>query len=506
MIMHRPFCPVLLLALALLGGLLLPGLPAEAQETTAAYRVYLPLVSGQPGNPPANPGNPPPPASSFFLPGEAPTRNVAAAYDAAGVMHLVFVRHTRAESVQELLYGQCPAGANCDRVESWRTLVIHSGNLGSVQLAVTADGRPRLAIQDEYTTVSVRLAYMACEANCLTNAGWQGIALGQGLSFGGAFLQHTDQRWFAIDRSGLPHMLVATQEGSSYLSCSRACATGGEGWSITPLDTNGDPFVTTQLFDPVLRVGGDGRIHVLGRNSRPELVYLTCTASCTTAERWQRLVLADYNQQAISDQIPVAVYPATLDMELDRAGGVVVGFGGPTPGMDAPHRAYLLRCAAGCTESGSWHGRPFANNGAFGLNMQLDRQDRPFWLLAAATSANGERIVELATCTTGDCYAPEANWQARIISSSNAMEAELPIKNPAATPPVCSIPTSSWEHATNQLLFTPNGGMRLLTNAVGTSICQPGMDEWIDQWGTKKRGRTIDVWVFTARARWTIVP
>lgn len=113
----------------------------------------------------------------------------------------------------------------------------------------------------------------------------------------------------------------------------------------------------------MLRVGGDGRIHILGRISRPELVYLTCAASCAAAESWQRLALADYNQQAISDQIPMAVYPANLDLEIDRAGGVVVGFGGPTPGKD----------------------------------------------------------------------------------------------------------------------------------------------EWIDQWGTKKRGRTSDLWVFTARARWTIV-
>jgi hypothetical protein len=138
--------------------------------------------------------------------------------------------------------------------------------------------------------------------------------------------------------------------------------------------------------------------------------------------------------------------------------------------------------------------------------MQLNRQNQPFWLLASAVSEDGERIVELATCTAGDCYAPESNWRARIISRSGDMEAELPIKNALATPAVCSIATTNWEHSANQLLFPPAGGMRLLTSAVGTSICQPGMNEWIDQWGTKKRGRTIDVWVITARARWTIVP
>jgi hypothetical protein len=31
------------------------------------------------------------------------------------------------------------------------------------------------------------------------------------------------------------------------------------------------------------------------------------------------------------------------------------------------------------------------------------------------------------------------------------------------------------------------------------------MDEWIDRWGTVKRGRTIDVWVIEARARWAVV-
>jgi hypothetical protein len=449
---------------------------------------------------------PPPPTGAFFLPGEAPTRNFAAAYDAAGTLHLVFVRHTRAENRQELLYGQCATPADCDRFANWRTVVIHSGAIGSVQLAVTGDGRPRLAIQDEYTTINVRLAYMACEANCLSNAGWQGIALARELSYSGVFTQHSDQRWFALDSSGRPHLLIATQEATYYATCISACATNGDGWGLVELDPTGPTSSSPTLQDPVLRVGPDGRVHVVGRNTQPGLIYLTCGGACTEAGSWQRLQLADYSQQGISDSIPVAVYPSALDMELDQAGRLVVAFGGFTPGQNAPNRAYLLRCASTCADAASWSGRPFANTAAFGLNLELDRDDRPYWLLAAATSENGERLVELATCTAGDCYAPSANWQARVLSRSSELEAEVPIKTPAATPPVCSIATTSWEHAANQLLFTPSGHMRLLTNAVGTSICQPGMDEWIDQWGTKKRGRTVDVWVITARARWTIVP
>lgn len=449
---------------------------------------------------------PPPPAGAFFLPGEAPTRNFAAAYDAAGTLHMVFVRHTRAENGQELLYGQCAATADCDRFASWQTTVIHSGAIGSVQLAVTADGRPRLAIQDEYTTTAVRLAYMACEANCLSNAGWQGIALARELSYSGVFTQHTDQRWFAIDSGGRPHLLIATQEATYYATCTSDCAANGAGWGLVELDPTGPASSSPTLQDPVLRVGPDGRVHVVGRNTQPGLIYLTCGGACTEAGAWQRLQLADYNQQGISDSIPVAVYPSALDMELDRAGRVVVAFGGFTPGQNAPNRAYLLRCASTCADASSWSGRPFANTAAFGLNLELDRQDRPYWLLAAATSENGERLVELAICAEANCYDPGANWRARIISRSSELEAEVPIKTPAATPPVCSLPTTSWEHAANQLLFTPSGQMRLLTNAVGTSICQPGMDEWIDQWGTKKRGRTVDVWVITARARWTVVP
>jgi hypothetical protein len=500
MVMGRQIVMGLVFVLLVFSSLLLTGVPGRAHEQHTATQIYLPLLTGLPGD------APPPPAGSYFLPGDAPTRNLSAAYDSSGRLHVAFVRHTRDADRQEVLYGQCAPTADCDRFVNWQIEVIHSGSIGTVQLAVTANGRPRIAIQDAFTLTTVRLAYMACETNCLHTASWQGIALANELGFGGAFLQHTDQRWFTIDRNGLPHLLISTPEGSYYATCRQTCATDGVGWSLTPLDTTNDPFLTTQLFNPVIRVGGDGRVHILGANSRPQLVYLTCDATCDQAERWQRLVLADYNQPGISDQIPMAVYPANLDLEIDRTGRIVVGFSGFTPGQAAPQRAYLLRCMQACADAANWSGRSFADTAANGLDLVFDPQNRPLWLLIGKRPDTEERLAELATCATGDCFDQNARWSARIISSSNEMETEVPIKNSLATPPVCSVATTSWEHASNQVLFTPNGQLRLLTNAVGTSICQPGMDEWIDQWGTKKRGRTIDVWVFTARARWTMVP
>jgi hypothetical protein len=86
------------------------------------------------------------------------------------------------------------------------------------------------------------------------------------------------------------------------------------------------------------------------------------------------------------------------------------------------------------------------------------------------------------------------------------MEAEHPMKQAPQTPPACNTTTTSWEHGSSQLSFDPAGRMRLVENAVASSICTDSMNEWIDQWGTLKRGRGVDLWVLNARARWTIIP
>ncbi|GAB4120549.1 MAG: hypothetical protein Fur005_23690 [Roseiflexaceae bacterium] len=500
------FVGILMLTLILIAfALYLTVVPVSSTNAAPAdtYQVFLPQVYA-PVRAPTNPGNPAGPA--FFLPGEAPTRNFEVAYDQQGRLHLAFVRHTRTEQVQEVVYGQCAAAANCDTAANWQTIVIHSGSIGSVQLRVTNDGRPRIAIMDEYTTSSVRLAYMECEAGCLTNANWQGIALGSGIDFGEAFGQHIRQRWFAIDTGGRPHMIVSTSQSAMYLTCSATCATTGDGWSVTNLDTTGDEFLTPQLFEPAIAVAATGQVHIFAQNSRA-LVYLTCAQGCDQAQAWQRVIFSDQTGQSIRDDLPVSLaFTTLLDLQLDPQGAVVVAFSGVLPIENGPARSYLWRCSSDCGTAANWAGRAFSNTYLDALTLAIDSSGKPYFVSAGQVASTGERVLELSTCTAGNCFEPQANWNARKLSSSNDLEAESPVKTPLRTPAVCTIATTSWEHTAQQLIWNPAGKMRLITNATAVSICQPGMEEWIDQWGTKKRGRTVDVWVIYARARWVPVP
>lgn len=442
--------------------------------------------------------------TAFFLPDSAPTRNLEVEYDGQGNLHFAYVRHSNQPEVQEVVYGTCPAGRDCDRPENWNTVVVHSGAIGTLQLEVTADGRPRLALQDQYTVAGSRLAYLACEGNCLQSTAWRGLALGENLPVGEVFARHTDQRWFAIDAAGRPRLLVSNPDGAFFLACDQGCTEPSGDWSNTPLDTTGNPFLSSQLFTPVLQLGPDGQPHILGQNSR-ELVYLTARGDFRQADNWRRLVLSDPMIQGVRDEPPVALQFATdLDLELDRQGGLVAAFGGLVPGIIEP-RTYLFRCPNGCDELSNWGGRPFPGTVSGGLDLALDSSDRPYFVLAGQMPS-GERRVQVATCDGGDCYDFNANWRATTVGTSTQLEIERPVKRQPETPALCSIPTTSWEFAASRLIFRPDGTPRLVSNAVATSICQPGMDEWVDRWGVTRRGRTIDVWVIEARARWSALP
>lgn len=487
---------------------LLPPLSArlQASETPAnvSFQVFLPLVATGKTVNPGNPGNPPP--ASFFIPGEAPTRNFEVEYDAQGRMHLVFVRHTRTEGVQELVYGTCAPGADCDRAANWQLVVIHQGAIGVAQIDVTRDGRPRLAVQDEQTLNTFRLLYLACEANCLTASNWWGLGLARNLERIDAFTEYVNHRWFALTPQGNPRILLALNDVSYYLACDANCTSlENAGWVLTDLDATGQEFGSRRLYSPVLKIDANGRAHVLGTISQQQLVYMTCAAGCDQPGNWERAILADYTNGQ-GDQLPVSLLTLDFDLEIDRTGHVVVAFGGVLPGQNGPQRAYIWRCAADCVNLMNWSGRSFPDTPSSGLDLAIDPRNRPWYSLLGKVAATEERIAQIATCDTANCYDPGARWTARTVSSSNQMEAEFPMKRQPQTPAVCSVATTSWEHGGNYVVFTPAGKMRLVTSAVATSICQPGMDEWIDQWGTKKRGRTIDVWVINARARWTIVP
>jgi hypothetical protein len=446
----------------------------------------------------------PPPVTAFFLPGDGPTRNLEVEYDGQDRMHFVYVRHTLTPDEQEVVYGSCEPGLDCDRVENWRTAVVHSGAIGTVQLEVTGDGRPRLAIQDQFQVTGVRVAYLACEAQCLDASRWRGIALAENVAFGGAFLQHTDQRWFDLDPHGNPRLLISNSEGAFFLACNENCTEPTGDWTNTPLDTTGDPFLTRQLFYPVLKIGADGTPHILGQTSR-ELVYLTCVGDYRQLGDWRRLILSDPNHTGVQDEIPVALsFVDNLDLELARSGDVVIAFGGFVPGGNEL-RTYLFRCQAGCDSAQSWSGRPFRDTLPGSLDLALDPKDHPHFLLAGQIPDTGERIVQWARSETGEDYHIDARWSARVVASSSQLEAERPVKRAPETPALCSIATSSWEFPANRLLFLRDGSARLVANAAASSICQPGMDEWIDRWGTVKRGRTIDLWVIEARARWAVV-
>lgn len=446
---------------------------------------------------------PPPPAAAFFLPGEAPMRGLDVAYDAQGGLHITFIRHSQQPDGEQVVYAYCAPAQNCNNVANWTNTTIATGRMGGTQIEVTSDGRPRIVFEPNYSFTHSNYVYAECNASCTVAGNWSSYQFTtQAVELPSAFGNETRRRdWFRLDPQGRPRMLVPLKGIAYYGSCDTNCSQA-ENWIFTEIRVREGDFVERGLEWPVLRFGPDGRLHALASNQL-RAVYLTCAATCEQAVNWEFVFLSGWYNNITPGELDVVSFEWDLDVRND--GRVLVGVGGSRLTDGNKLVLFFWSCTSACTNLANWSGVTFDNLATGSLDVEFDRQGVPSFLFGGKRASDGLSITTVVTCISGDnCYGPEARWNGRIVDTHTAMENELPVG--PTMPIACSRPMLEWGNYAVRLIFDGSNQARLFTTGMANAICQSGLGEYIDRWGTTRRTRDVDIWILMIRSRIVMVP
>jgi hypothetical protein len=135
---------------------------------------------------------------------ERGTGSADVAVDAGGGLHMGFVHWEPSAEGGEALYGHCAGPAEaCGDSAAWATVELVPA-ARRVQVAATADGRPRLLIESEGAEGGTAHTYAECDTNCGDAANWRLALLATAQEDPMAAVFATDEapRTFALDPRG----------------------------------------------------------------------------------------------------------------------------------------------------------------------------------------------------------------------------------------------------------------------------------------------------------------
>jgi len=366
-----------------------------------------------------------------------------------------------------LAYIECNAA--CDQSESWQAvelLVRGAGAEPSADLALDANGRPRIAFYQEGLGEGQgnKLYYLWCDDACLDAANWQSRDLGLSTMDG----QEPD---LALDNAGRPRIAYAHYEqgGVGLLWCNVACETTNAQWQHKVLEDRTQLYQAWPVAYPPHCDGGiwDGHTPklVLTGNGDPQVAFD-----------------GTYHARCFYDDNPTDNQPPTLDFHLIVRAARLISIANPfnvidEPGTPTPtatptttrtptatptatvpvtptpppatiqkslalfvdpawqtsnasvavdnhggkHRAYYYdaaakggptyavyeQCTSGCEHAHNWHGMTFAED-VNEVQLELDAAGNPHLLIRTGAPNTDQYSYAYAVCT-GDCT-QESSW------------------------------------------------------------------------------------------------
>jgi hypothetical protein len=289
---------------------------------------------------------------------ERGTGSADVAVDAAGGVHMGFVHWEPSAEGGEAVYGVCAGPVEgCDDPAAWSHVELVPA-ASTVQVAATADGRPRMLIESEGEQGGTAFTYAECDAGCGERANWRLALLATAQEDPMAAVFATDEapRTFALDPEGRPqfvysdrnHFVEPDHYGTFWMSCKAECSDPAS-WVETDLARHSD--FDTEVFDaPSLAVDAEGRPRLLARifgwnedgTDAPEgLYYLACDAGCRDAGNWERVWVTETGGGS---------YPSpTWSLALDPGGRprVALFAGDGMEPAELSHTLLYLWCDAG---------------------------------------------------------------------------------------------------------------------------------------------------------------
>lgn len=466
------------LALALcaaLVALVAAGRGVSAQEATPAaerpFRVYLPTVGGgaqRPSNP-SNPGNPADPkpvrGGAYFFTKEIKTNDAAIAVDPRGGLHVAFKTFVAEVEQPAAYYGYCPGSplANCATDAGW-SYVSFGSTVDEVQLALTADSRPRILFRERKEgTLHYNYAYVACEANCTAESTWSGVYVVEAAGVG-TFDKDNPQRSFALDPQGNPRFVYVNPWGNGkpqgvfYVQCDVACATPQAQWTQSNIVPEVQ-YRSPGMDYPSLAFTRDGRPRVVGVSTYSGdavgLQYFACDAACDDPSSWSITFLGERGGGAY------AGWDLALDAQ-DRPR--VVQFQGALTADDLGRLIYLS-CDAGCEHEEAWRKVTIGAPGeGTSPDLELDRLGRPR-IAYGYRPASGGGLLGYAWCDGANCAGDAGQWRRQTIETNATLNATF-------TPDIpLSCKEQIWSDAIPSLSLDAAGNPRIAYDALNSAMC-----------------------------------
>jgi hypothetical protein len=377
-------------------------------------------------------------AGRYFVPAQE-SASAAVAADTSGGLHAAHTGYD-GETGDFVYYASCASA--CENAGNWQSLELPFTDPQLIQIAVTADGRPRLLIASStyQSGASTLLSYGECNAGCSEAANWTIVPVANKADgiFGNLNLYRVPQHTFAIDADGRPWLAYIDANygaepdhyGTFVTTCADTC-TDPENWTEANVAVRIPDKYVTEYWDQVtLAVTPDGRPRVLGKvyalddegteiEDGAGLYYYECDAGCDERANWRRTRIIDtgsgsypnpgWDLEVLPDGRPRVAFFAGSDMLQ--------------PSLD--HSLLYLWCDADCSRDANWYGH--------GLTAKGDGESPAL----ALTSTGKPRIAFLGqygdlgflSCDV-DCESDTGQWSLKLQESTGDAAADRPTALP----------------------------------------------------------------------------
>ena len=400
--------------------------------------------------------------SGLFPQPERSTASADVTLDAGGVLHMAFVHYESDAEGAAAVYATCAGPVEaCNDPASWRKVAL-LGASRDVQVAVTAEGHPRLLITANSTVQpgGVDYTYAECDAGCDQVSNWTLTLLATSWdnSMSAIMSGRLPARTFVLDPAGRPMFLYSDRNylvepdhyGTYWMACKATC-TDLANWTETDLARHSD--YDTEIFgEPVLALSPDGRPRVAARiypiaapgepEGRTGLHYLACDTACTSPASWRRTWIVDTGGGS---------YPSpTWDLAIDPQGRprIALFAGDGMEQADLSHSLIYLWCdETDCLSSDeAWNGNAVVGDGHGEMaDLTLDALGRPRMAFRTSDGSLGYAWCDEACETAGTA------WNGHFVEG----QAELSPERPTALPFTCD--GEVWEGLGPQLLLGSDG-------------------------------------------------